>query len=405
MNQVWSFEDIAAFGKEVDGVLEIKDSFTIDKLHDGSMQCVIVSAMAAYKGEKAPKIYFELSDKDQDTSLCPYHLGWINLLPYDANRPIYSSHLYRIGKREEYVFQSWRVPPMFLRTLKITMRVEIPEGTTLCIKTFGAEYNSATKPWDGGLRFNAHLGFWGLAPENTMRTFELAAVCGFPACIVVPKATKDGVLVCLHDETLTKTARDENGNPPSEELFVSEMTYEELLKWDFGTYRNKVFKGTRIPLLEDFFALCSRTGMRPMFSTHPDMSTEDWLRIKAMLKKYGLLKSFHIKSGGLDIIEHAYSIFGTEIEGYTWDKSAIDEELVRKFDALGIDKTKCRVGIEVQMGKYTPEIAKMITDAGYFAAAWAIKRRDFEEYERLIEMGVTEFTEDYHCSMGLNFQA
>jgi len=232
MNQVWSFEDIAAFGKEVDGVLEIKDSFTIDKLHDGSMQCVIVSAMAAYKGEAAPKIYFELSDKDQDTSLCPYHLGWINLLPYDPNRPIYSSHLYRIGKREEYVFQSWRVPPMFFRTLKITMRVEIPEGTTLCIKTFG-----------------------------------------------------------------------------------------------------------------------------------------------------------------------------TEIEGYTWDKSAIDEELIRKFDALGIDKTKCRVGIEVQMGKYTPEIAKMITDAGYFAAAWAIKRRDFEEYERLIEMGVTEFTEDYHCSMGLNFQA
>ena len=37
------------------------------------------------------------------------------------------------------------------------------------------------------------------------------------------------------------------------------------------------------------------------------------------------------------------------------------------------------------------------------AAAWNVNRRDYDEYERLISFGVTEFTEDDHCSMELNF--
>ena len=45
----------------------------------------------------------------------------------------------------------------------------------------------------------------------------------------------------------------------------------------------------------------------------------------------------------------------------------------------------------------------MIREAGFFAAAWNINRRDYGEYERLISYGVSEFTEDNHCSMGLNF--
>ena len=60
-------------------------------------------------------------------------------------------------------------------------------------------------------------------------------------------------------------------------------------------------------------------------------------------------------------------------------------------------------GKYTQTKKFAEEIAKEITDAGYFASAWNIKRRKFSEYERLISWGVTEFTEDYHCSMGLNY--
>ena len=44
--------------------------------------------------------------------------------------------------------------------------------------------------------------------------FELAGVCGFDSCITVPKVTKDGVFVCIHDDTINKRARDHSGNMP-----------------------------------------------------------------------------------------------------------------------------------------------------------------------------------------------
>ena len=73
------------------------------------------------------------------------------------------------------------------------------------------------------------------------------------------------------------------------------------------------------------------------------------------------------------------------------------------FFFLGFGITCTHLGIEIQFKNYTEQKAKMITSAGFFAAAWNINRRDYEEYERLIRFGVAEFTEDNHCSMGLNF--
>jgi hypothetical protein len=55
------------------------------------------------------------------------------------------------------------------------------------------------------------------------------------------------------------------------------------------------------------------------------------------------------------------------------------------------------------MADMTPAVRRVL-EAGMFAAAWNVPRTNFDElYERLISWGVTEFTEDHHCSMGLNY--
>ena len=87
---------------------------------------------------------------------------------------------------------------------------------------------------------------------DTIPSFLMAAKCGFDSCIVVPERTKDGESVCIHDDTVNRTARDCSGNPPEEALQVTDMTYEELLKWDFGRYKNAVYTNTKIPGLEEF---------------------------------------------------------------------------------------------------------------------------------------------------------
>lgn len=140
-----------------------------------------------------------------------------------------------------------------------------------------------------------------------------------------------------------------------------------------------------------------------MFSTHPGLTVEQWEQVKDMLIRRGLLKNFHVKSFDMEILQKAYSVFGTDIDGYTYDIVKWDDSRINTFLNSGIDTKSCRVGIEVRFRDYTEQIAKDIISAGFFAAAWSIRRRDFEEYERLISWGVTEFTEDYHCSMGLNY--
>ncbi len=380
-----SFHSLLPFGQQIDGALRIKTGFSLVCPVESCVDCTLVSALSCYSGEVAPKIRFEITADGQ-------------------NAPFYTSHDYRMGKCGEYTRQTWRVPPLFLPGMKLTVRVNVPEGTALSVKNFGTSHDTGAKDWNGGPRHNAHLGFWGMAPDNTMPAFELAAACGFPACIVVPKVTKDGVFVCMHDDKMiNRTARDTNGVAPEEPIFIGDKTYEELGQWEYGSYKNEIYKGTALPRLSDFFDLCAKTGMRPMFSTHPALTVDQWVQVKAMLSARGLLKNFHIKSFRLETLRTAYSVFGTEIDGYTYDINNWADSLVDELLHSGIDTRACRVGIEVRFDHYTEHIAKAIRGAGLFAAAWGIKRRDFEEYERLMSWGVTEFTEDNHCSMGLNY--
>ena len=380
-----SYHSLLPFGDSLDGVLQIKNSFSLVCPVEGGTACPIVSTLSAYVGEGKPKIRFEITVEGQDA-------------------PLYASHDYRIGKAGEYTRQMWRVPPLFLPNMTLSVCVDIPEGTVLSVKDFGTSHDMGAKDWNGGPRHNAHLGFWGLAPDNTMPAFELAAACGFPACIVVPKVTKDGIFVCMHDDKMiNRTARDAEGNAPEEPIFIGDKTYDELGQWEYGSYKNEIYKGTGLPLLSDFFDLCAKTGMRPMFSTHPGLTPKQWQQVKDMLEKRGLLKKFHIKSFNLEQLKTAYSVFGTEIDGYTYDINQWEDSHVDDLLATGIDTHACRVGMEVLFGRYTEHIATSIRNAGMFAAAWGIKRRDFEEYEKLMSWGVTEFTEDYHCSMGLNY--
>lgn len=380
-----SYHSLLPFGCQLDGGLQIKDSFSFVCPAESSADCILVNALSAYTGEKAPKIQFVITVDGQAT-------------------PLYASHAYRIGKSGEYTRQTWRVPPLFLPNMTLTICVKIPEGTILSVKNFGSSHDTGATDWNGGPRHNAHLGFWGMAPDNTMPAFELAAACGFPACIVVPKVTKDGIFVCLHDDKMiNRTARDAQGNAPEEEFAVKDKTYDELQQWEFGSYKNEIYKGTKLPLLSDFFDLCAKTGMRPMFSTHPGLTPKQWQRVKDMLQQRGLLKNFHVKSFNLERLKMAYSVLGTEIDGYTYDIGTWNDSLIDDLLVSGIDNRACRVGMEIKFADYTEQIAASIRNAGFFAAAWNIKRRDFEEYEKLMSWGVTEFTEDYHCSMGLNY--
>ncbi len=92
----------------------------------------------------------------------------------------------------------------------------------------------------------ARRGLRHAAPENTLPNVRacLDAHLGF-SCDV--RRSRDGVLVCIHDDTLDRTT---DGSGP-----VAAATYAELARLDAGGSFAPEFRGTQVPTVEDVFRL------------------------------------------------------------------------------------------------------------------------------------------------------
>src|SRR5690348_3436748 len=91
-----------------------------------------------------------------------------------------------------------------------------------------------------------HRGLLHSAPECTLAAFRacLALRVGFEFDV---RRTKDGVLVCLHDETLDRTT-DAHGK-------LADLTYDQLKKLDAGHRFSAAFRGESIPRIDEIFTL------------------------------------------------------------------------------------------------------------------------------------------------------
>jgi len=90
-----------------------------------------------------------------------------------------------------------------------------------------------------------HRGASYHAPENTLPSFRLALEQGADAVELDAKLTADGQVIALHDPTLERTT-DGRGRP-------GDFPLEELRRLDAGAWMGRVFRGTRIPTLEEIF--------------------------------------------------------------------------------------------------------------------------------------------------------
>jgi glycerophosphoryl diester phosphodiesterase len=95
----------------------------------------------------------------------------------------------------------------------------------------------------------AHRGLIRHAPENTLANFRacLELRIGFEVDV---QRTKDGHLVCIHDDTVDRTTNG-TGN-------VVDLTLTELRTLDAGSWFAPAFRGERIPSLDEVFKTLSR---------------------------------------------------------------------------------------------------------------------------------------------------
>lgn len=135
----------------------------------------------------------------------------------------------------------------------------------------------------------AHRGGAALWPENTLAAFEGAIELGFRYIETDLHLTRDGVIVCFHDETLMRTT-DGVGR-------VRDLTLDELRRLDAG-YRFTVDgvafpfrgRGLTVPTLEETLALHPELRLNvEMKQREPPMEEALWAAIDRLGARERLL--------------------------------------------------------------------------------------------------------------------
>ena len=98
-------------------------------------------------------------------------------------------------------------------------------------------------------KLQAHRGVSYEYPENTILAYQAAVDQGYGIIELDPKYTLDGKFVMLHDKSLKRTARDENGIAP--ELNIADITLEQARSYEYGSWKDEKFKGEQLPTLSD----------------------------------------------------------------------------------------------------------------------------------------------------------
>src|SRR5205085_11649127 len=98
----------------------------------------------------------------------------------------------------------------------------------------------------------AHRGASGYAPEHTLAAYQLAMDQGADFIEQDLGVTKDGVLVCLHDDTLERTTDVEEVFPDRftmdarsnrKQWLIADFTLAELKRLDSGSWFDRKFAG------------------------------------------------------------------------------------------------------------------------------------------------------------------
>ncbi|MEO5821948.1 MAG: glycerophosphodiester phosphodiesterase family protein [Vicinamibacteraceae bacterium] len=158
----------------------------------------------------------------------------------------------------------------------------------------------SSSPW-----LVAHRGASAYAPEHTIAAYTLALEQGADYVEQDLTLTRDGVLVCLHDDTLERTTDVETrfpdravaetgaGGSPVKRWYANDFTLAELKTLDAGSWFDARFAGERVPTFEEAIALVKgRAGIFPELKSPARLNARGVdveQAVAAVLAKHGLI--------------------------------------------------------------------------------------------------------------------
>jgi glycerophosphoryl diester phosphodiesterase len=132
----------------------------------------------------------------------------------------------------------------------------------------------------------AHRGASAYAPEHTLASYRLALAQGADYVEQDLAVTRDGVLVCLHDESLERTTDAEEVFPDRavvdpatgrKQWLAIDFTLAEIKRLDAGSWFDPSFAGERIPTWEETVA-----ALGPSARLYPELKTPELYRSRGI---------------------------------------------------------------------------------------------------------------------------
>ncbi|MCM2972372.1 glycerophosphodiester phosphodiesterase [Larsenimonas suaedae] len=248
----------------------------------------------------------------------------------------------------------------------------------------------------------AHRGDPFNAPESTRPAYLLARDLGADYLELDLQRTKDGQLIALHDNTLTRTTNVADVFPERAEAPVSQFTLAELKQLDAGSWFNKAypdrarpgFKGLKILTLDEIRAIAEGGPNHPGLYIETKVPAQ-FPGIEQDLKRYlkdsdwiGATARSHSGSERQDSVHQDRERPSAVNVGYTPGRVILQTFEKKSLDALqqqmpNVPKILLLWGGEgsIPLEKSAPQGANE-TDADYYARQQVASRADYGEWLR-----------------------
>ena len=162
----------------------------------------------------------------------------------------------------------------------------------------------ATRAAETPRQLIAHRGASAYAPEHTRAAYQLAVDQRADYVEQDLAVTRDGALICLHDDTLERTSNVAEVFPdrsatvtgrggPAKRWFANDFTLDEIRRLDMGRWFNAKFAGERIVTWQEAVDLVrGKAGLYPELKSPPLYTSRGVDMVKLFVES--------VKKNGLD---------------------------------------------------------------------------------------------------------
>lgn len=224
------------------------------------------------------------------------------------------------------------------------------------IFSFGAFADSAEN-----VRYIAHRGFSGAAPENTVAAATLAGENGYYGCEFDIWPTSDRVWVVMHDETVDRMTDGEGK--------ISDMTLEQVKSLSIDAGSNiEAYADEKVPTLNEMLAACDKSGIRPIIEIK-DGDRQNLESLADQLYESGLIGSCTVISFVPECLTGMRELC-PELELWYLVKTATDKD-------IEFCKENSIQGIDCDHYANTSSDYKKMRESGLVMGVWTVEKAKY----------------------------